>query len=104
MIELWVVATRPADRNGLGMTTVQTAAELERVKSLFLFLPETAAIYPAWEDLVIQYRVAGKPAHDAGLVAAMQAHGLAAILTFDKAGFARFQGVEVVHPAEVVPA
>lgn len=36
LIELWVVATRPADRNGLGMTTVHAAAELERVKSMFL--------------------------------------------------------------------
>lgn len=102
LIELWVVATRPAERNGLGMSTAHAAAELERIKGMFRFLPETAAIYPAWEDLVIQYRVAGKPAHDARLVAAMQAHGLAAILTFDKTGFARFQGVEVVHPAAVV--
>jgi hypothetical protein len=43
-------------------------------------LPETSAIYPAWESLVIQYRVSGKPAHDARLVAAMKVHGLTAIL------------------------
>jgi hypothetical protein len=56
--------------------------------------------YPVWENLVIQFRVSGKPAHDARLVAAMQVHGLTAILTFDRTGFSRYAGVEVVHPAD----
>ncbi|MGO9256910.1 MAG: type II toxin-antitoxin system VapC family toxin [Bryobacteraceae bacterium] len=67
-VELWVVATRPIEQNGLGM----------------------------------RLSVVGKPAHDARLVAAMQVHGLAAILTFDKTGFSRYAGIEVVHPADVV--
>jgi predicted nucleic acid-binding protein len=61
----------------------------------------TPAIYPAWEALVTQYQVMGKPAHDARLVAAMQAHNLTAILTFDKTGFSRYPGIEVVHPEQV---
>ena len=68
---------------------------------MFVMLPETAAIYPAWEALVTQHTVSGKPSHDARLVAAMQVHGLSAILTFDKRGFSRFPGIEVVDPAEV---
>jgi predicted nucleic acid-binding protein len=75
--------------------------ELMRLKSLFVLLPETPAIYPVWESLVIQHRVSGKPAHDARLVAAMQVHGIASILTFDKSGFARYPGIEVIHPADV---
>ena len=75
LVELWVVATRPVDQNGLGMTPSVVAAELARLKSMFLLLPETPAIYPIWEDLVTQLQVSGKPAHDARLVAAMQAHG-----------------------------
>ena len=35
------------------------------------------------------------------MVAAMQVHGLTAILTFDRSGFARFAAIEVVHPDEV---
>jgi hypothetical protein len=31
----------------------------------------------------------------------MRVHGLSAILTFDKTGFSRFSGIEVIHPAEV---
>jgi|SRR5271165_19948 len=101
LIELWTVATRPLGENGLGMSAIEAATELERIKAIFLFLPETPAIYPLWETLVIQYRVTGKPAHDARLVAAMQAHGLTAILTFDRTGFSRYAGIEVVHPEHV---
>lgn len=103
LIELWTVATRPLGENGLGMTAAQAAAELDRIKGMFLFLPETAAIYPAWESLVIQHQVVGKSTHDARLVAAMQAHGITAILTFDKAGFSRYPGVNVIHPDQVKP-
>ena len=104
LVELWVVATRPLGENGLGMTPAQAALELERIKGMFLLLPETPAIYPAWEALVTQHAVSGKPSHDARLVAAMQVYGLTAILTFDRTGFSRFPGIEVIQPAAVQPA
>jgi hypothetical protein len=47
LIELWTVATRPLGENGLGMTAAKAASELERIKSMFLFSPETPGIYPA---------------------------------------------------------
>jgi predicted nucleic acid-binding protein len=100
LIELWVVATRPAANNGLGLSIAEAISELRRLKSMFVVLPETPAIYPVWENLVIQYQVSGKPAHDARLVAAMQVHGLSSILTFDRTGFSRYAGIEVVHPAD----
>jgi predicted nucleic acid-binding protein len=101
LVELWVVATRPVEQNGLGLTPAQTELELSRIKDRFIVLPETSAIYPAWEALVTKHAVSGKPSHDARLVAAMQVHGLTSILTFDKSGFARFPNVEVIHPSEV---
>jgi predicted nucleic acid-binding protein len=94
-------ATRPLGENGLGMTAAEAASELDRIKGMFLFLPETPAIYPAWEALVIQHQVIGKPAHDARLVAAMRVHGLTSILTFDRTGFSRYSGIEVIHPEQV---
>jgi len=90
LIELWVVATRPVTQNGLGMSALTAQAELARVKSIFELMPETPAIYPVWEELVIRHRISGKPAHDARLVAAMHVHGIASILTFDQSGFTRF--------------
>ena len=60
-----MVATRPVAQNGLGLSIPEAASELMRLKSMFPLLPDTPAIYPVWENLVIQYRVSGKPAHDA---------------------------------------
>jgi len=100
LFELWVVATRPVSQNGLGLSPPEATSELTRLKSMFPLLPDTPAIYPVWESLVIEYRVTGKPAHDARLVAAMMVHGLTAILTFDKAGFSRYAGIEVVDPVD----
>lgn len=101
LVELWVVATRPVDQNGLGLSPAAAATELKRLKSVLPLLPETPALYQAWESLVIKYGVSGKPAHDARLVAAMQVHGLTTILTFDKTGFSRYTGIEVLHPTDV---
>ena len=98
LVELWVVATRPVE---LGMSPPAVAAELARLKSMFLLLPETPTIFPIWEALVTEHQVSGKPAHDARLVAAVQEHGLTAILTFDKTGFSRYPAIEVVHPEQV---
>jgi predicted nucleic acid-binding protein len=101
LFELWVAATRPVEQNSLGMRPRAAAVELSRLKNMFELLPDIPAIYPIWEGLVTQYQVSGKPAHDARLVAAMQAHSLTAILTFDQTGFSRYPGIEVVHPATV---
>lgn len=43
-IEFWSVCTRPVERNGLGMTTVQAAAELASLETLYIVLPDTPAI------------------------------------------------------------
>lgn len=49
LIEPWIVATRPAEQNGLGMTPDAVSGELTRIKSMFEFLPDSAAVYPIWE-------------------------------------------------------
>ncbi|MGA3041788.1 MAG: PIN domain-containing protein [Bryobacteraceae bacterium] len=100
LVELWVVATRPITQNGLGLSIPEAASELMRLKRMFPLLPDTPAIYRVWENLVIKRQVFGKPAHDARLVAAMQVHGLTAVLTFDKTAFSRYAGIEVVHPGD----
>lgn len=103
LVEVWAVATRPPENNGLGMTTEEAAAELTRLKDVFRILSEEPEIYPTWESLVIQHRVSGKATHDARLVAVMRVHGLNSILTFNVSDFTRY-GLEVVHPDQVTPA
>ena len=82
------------------MSIPRATSELRRLKSMFALLPDTPATYPVWESLVIRYQVSGKPAYDARLVAAMQVHGLTSVVTFDRTGFSRYVGIEVVHPAD----
>jgi predicted nucleic acid-binding protein len=65
---------------------------------MFRFLPDNPDGHDAWETLVHTHNIIGKPAHDARLVAAMQARGLTAILTFDPAVFRRFSNVQVIVP------
>ncbi|AFY80075.1 type II toxin-antitoxin system VapC family toxin [Oscillatoria acuminata] len=101
LIEFWNVYTRPADKNGLGHSPGETAAEVNRLKGLFLLLPDRLAIYSEWERLVLSYGVRGVNVHDARLVAAMLVHGLTHILTFNIKDFARYAEVTAVHPMEM---
>jgi predicted nucleic acid-binding protein len=98
LYEFWVVATRPVERNGLGMTAVQAEAELARLEAQFPLLPDTPAIYPEWRRLVTVHGVVGVRAHDTRLVAAMLVHGITHILTFNGEDFRRYPGITIVHP------
>lgn len=101
LIEFWAVATRPSQSNGLGLEVGEAAAELDRLKVIFELLPDTPAIYPEWETLVRAHQVKGKEAHDARIAAAMIAHGVTHILTFNGGDFKRFAGVTALDPSDV---
>lgn len=103
LIELWNVCTRPAERNGLGFTPAKTKAEVDRLKKLFIFIPDTPAIFPEWERLVTTYEVKGTKVHDTRLVAFMLVHRLSQILTFNVKDFRRFSPeITPVSPKEIV--
>jgi predicted nucleic acid-binding protein len=101
LYELWVVATRPKNVNGLGLTASEASAELTRLQSLFLLLPDTPQVFPLWSQLVAAQGIVGKNAHDARLVAAMAAHGVRALLTFNVKDFARFSAITVIDPSSI---
>jgi predicted nucleic acid-binding protein len=101
LIEFWAVATRPLSANGLEMKTAEAQAELARIKSLFRLLPDTPALFPEWERLVVQHSVSGKNTHDARIVAAMNIHGVTQILTFNDGDFKRYSGVTSLTPPSV---
>ena len=102
IIEFWNVATRPAVNNGLGFTTAQTQAEVEKIEKLFQVIPDVAEIFAEWKRLVIAHAVIGKQVHDTRLVAAMNVHQITHLLTFNKDDFKRFQGITVLSPQEVM--
>jgi len=102
-VEFWNVATRPATKNGFGLSPADADRLLRLVERLFPLLPDTPTLYPEWRRLVVTFKVAGVQVHDARLVAAMQVHGVTHILTFNISDFARYArlGVVAVDPATV---
>ncbi len=101
IIEFWAVATRPLANNGLGLIVDEAARETKKLKRIFKLLPDAPAIFAEWEQLVIRHQVTGKPTHDARLVAAMMAHQITHILTFNTDDFKRFSGITAVNPTSV---
>ncbi len=103
LIELWNVATRPADKNGLGLSPSEAEAEVARLKELFILLPDTEQIYPEWERLVKTYEVKGANVHDTRLVAFMLVHQLSHIITFNTKDFRRFRPeITPISPKEIM--
>jgi predicted nucleic acid-binding protein len=100
--EFWVVCTRPVAVNGLGKTAAEASNELANLKSLFVLYDDTAQVLVEWERLVTNGAVLGKNAHDARLVAAMLAHGIGGLLTFNAAHFGRYSSITVLTPQDVL--
>jgi predicted nucleic acid-binding protein len=102
IIEFWAVATRPLDKNGLGLSITQAEEESEKLKKIFILELDTPQIFTEWESLVIKHQVMGKQVHDARLAAAMVAHNITHLLTFNVEDFKRFSDIVVVDPRSVV--
>jgi predicted nucleic acid-binding protein len=101
IIEYWAVATRSVEANGLGISVDETVAEVSRLKGIFRVLPDAAEIFCAWEGLVSRHGVKGKETHDARIVAAMLAHKVTHLLTFNTADFKRYTEITTVNPQDV---
>src|SRR5215204_258573 len=88
LFEFWAVATRargtpPVGQNGLGMTTDQASLWLLFFQRRYTLLPDREDLTTHWHLLVKTLKIRGLRAHDARLVAAMQCHGIARLLTFN---------------------
>ncbi|MBX9579624.1 MAG: PIN domain-containing protein [Gemmataceae bacterium] len=100
--EFWVVSTRPVDKNGRGKTPDEVLAEFAFLDTHFTLLPESAAVFAEWRGLLAAHKPLGKPAHDARFVAAMRAHGVTHLLTFNDQDFRRYPGITPVSPLSLL--
>lgn len=98
LAEFWYAATRPPEKNGLGLSLEQARQELDALEDFFVVLPESGEVYDKWKELLIAYAIRGVHAHDARLAAAMVVHNIDRILTFDTDDFARYKEITAVHP------
>lgn len=100
--EFWNVATRPADKNGLGLSHEEVRQEVSSIESMLTLLPESPAIYPTWKAIVNDHKVRGVKVHDARLAAIMAVYSVESILTFNDADFKRYTKIKAIHPSSIV--
>ena len=96
--ELWNSMTRPAVRNGLGLSVTDADLVVKTIESGMSLLPDNEAVYSEWRRIVVQYNVSGVQVHDARLAAAMYVHHVDHILTLNVTDFSRFAGLTALHP------
>jgi len=99
--ELWNTMTRPAERNGLGLSVAEAEREVLAIEAGMSLLPENERVYREWRQIVVMHSVMGVQVHDARLAAAMYVHGVRHILTLNVTDFSRFDGLTALHPGSV---
>ena len=99
--EFWNVCTRPKDKNGLGFSISQTNSELSTIEQVFDILPDTIEVYENWRELVVNHSISGVQVHDAKIVAAMKAHNIQNLLTFNTKDFKRYADIKAIKPKDV---
>ena len=100
LAEYWSVATRsPAARGGL--SPAETERRSRMIERYFRLLPDSLATYQEWRQLIVCHAVVGSQAHDARLIASMNAYGISQLLTFNVEHFRRYQGITVIEPQRV---
>ena len=96
--ELWNMLTRPADRNGYGLSPSQAYRSAQILERDVYMLPDTPEVHFVWRRLLVTHGVCGAQVHDTRLVAAMSVHRVRRVLTLNPRDFARFDDIEAVHP------
>ena len=102
-VEFWNAFTRPAARNGFGLTVRQANHSPRLVERIFPLLPDDARVHQEWRKLVLSFGVSGVQVHDARIVEAMLVHQVTHLLTFNTSDFARYSslGIVAVDPNSV---
>ncbi len=102
--EYLVVATRPTDANGLGLSVEDALANVVMLRPRFRLLDERVAVFEHLNRLLREVGCRGKKIHDANLVATALAHGVSQILTGNVGDFRRFSAyVEILDLVNAAP-
>jgi predicted nucleic acid-binding protein len=102
--EFWNASTRPLDKNGFGLSVAETDHLARVIERDFELLPDSRDVHDRWRALLVAHNVQGVQVHDARLAASMYVHGVGQVLTINIRDFRRFDGLRVLHPAEVQAA
>ena len=100
--EYLVVATRPADVNGLGLSIEDATANVNEFLHSLNMYDETDEVSSRLRQLALTHDLRGKRLHDANIVATMEAHGIRALVTQNAGDFAPFEDVAIMSISDVV--
>jgi predicted nucleic acid-binding protein len=89
--EYLVVATRPADQNGLGLTRTEALTNVRELRGRLSVLVENVKVTERLLALLQETECAGKQIHDANVIATMLVHGVDTVVTANVSDFARFE-------------
>ena len=90
--EYLAVATRPAEKNGLGLDLAGALGNVRAIRERTIVLAEDAKVADRLLGLLADVECRGKQVHDANVVAMMLVHGVRAVVTMNLEDFARFEG------------
>jgi len=94
--EYLVVATRPSEVNGFGMSTDQALNNVAQMKQCLQVLDETAEVSNRLTKLVARYELTGKRIHDANIVATMLENGIKQLKTLNFSDFECFEDLSII--------
>jgi predicted nucleic acid-binding protein len=101
LAEFWNAATRPLDKNGFGLSVAETDRLARVIERDFELLPDSREVHNRWRSLLVAHNIQGVQVHDARLAASMYVHGVGQLLTINVRDFRRFEGLRILHPAEL---
>ena len=96
--EYYVVATRPKEVNGFGLSPEEAISNGEFFRKLADYCEETEDVHRHLKMLIRTYSLSGKRIHDANIAAAMVSCNLKRILTFNGRDFSCFRELEILSP------
>jgi predicted nucleic acid-binding protein len=99
--EFWNASTRPLDKNGFGLSIVETDRLARVIERDFELLPDSREVHDRWRSLLVAHNIQGVQVHDARLAASMYVHGVGQLLTINVRDFRRFEGLRILHPSEL---
>ena len=99
--EYLVVATRPAEVNGLGMNAADALRNISRIATRAIYCEETEAVSQRLRALIGTYSLCGKRIHDANVVATMAEHGIGWLITENKPDFEVFREIQTLDLGEL---
>jgi predicted nucleic acid-binding protein len=88
--EYLAVATRPAERNGLGLRLRDALGNVRAIRERTIVLAEDSRVTDRLLGLLADVECGGKQVHDANVVATMLVHGIDTVVTMNTGDFARF--------------